>query len=220
MSKLTGLWQAVRHQFRFFLLVLLGYLCQVCIMPYVQLGDVTPSLLYVVIAIVTVGYGKLRALWAGGIYGIIMETMLPAGLSMLNLLMYPIGAVFVSIFFADKSEKKLEEERSIGRPLRRSHDLLSRLTALSDLVKGAPGQNANPYIRTPLCALVNVLIYEIINLMYMYLGGSQLTGLHYSRALINIIATTCLTILLMVPLRRFLGFRKPQPAEKASQVRG
>lgn len=220
MSKLTGFWQAVRHQIRFFLILLLGYLCQVCIIPYIQIGDVTPNLLYVVIAIVTVGYGKLRAFWAGGLYGIIMETMLPAGLSMLNLLMYPIGAVFVSIFFADKSEKKLEEERSIGRPLTRTHDLISRLTTLGDWIKGAPGQNANPYIRTPLCAAVNVLIYEVINLVYIYLGGAEMSMAHYSRALTNIIATTILTILLMVPVRRFLGFRKPQPQDARAPMRG
>ncbi len=213
MRKLSGLWQAVKHQVKFFLVILLGYLFQVCVMPYVEFGDVTPSLLYVVIAIVTVGYGKLRALWAGGFYGIVMETMLP-GLPMLNLLMYPIGAVFVSIFFADKSEKKLEEERSIGRPLTRSHDFLSVLSAIGDRITGAPGQNANPYIRTPLCAAVNVLIYEVINLVYIYLGGTIPMGDHYSRAFTNILATTIMTIVLMYPVRRFLGFRKPESAKK------
>lgn len=219
MSKLSGLWEAVWHQCRFFLLLLLGYLCQVCIIPYIDFGDVTPNLLYAVIAIVTVGYGKLRALWAGGFYGIVMETMLPAGLSMMNLLMYPIGSVFVSIFFADKSEKKLEEERSIGRPVIHHHDFLSTLTALGEHIKGAPGQNANPYIRTPLCAMVNVLIYEVINLVYIYLGGTVLTTAHYGRSLTNIIATTVLTILLMYPVRRFLGFRKPDEQPRKSPVR-
>lgn len=219
MSKLTGLWQAVKHQIKFFLVLLLGYLCQVCIMPYIAINDVTPSLIYAVIAIITVGYGKLRALWAGGFYGIVMETMLPAGLSMLNLLMYPIGALFVSIFFADKSEKKLEEERSIGRPMTHTHDFLSWLTDLGYRIKGAPGQNANPYIRTPLCALCNVLIYEVINLVYIYLGGTIPGSAHYSRALTNIIATTLLTMLLMFPVRRFLGFRRPDQPEKKPNVR-
>ncbi|MGN0763286.1 MAG: hypothetical protein ACI4MK_07850, partial [Aristaeellaceae bacterium] len=101
MRKLSALWQAAKGQFKFFLVVLLGYLFQVCVMPYFSVGGVTPSLLFAVIAILTVGYGRLRALWVGGFYGIVMETML-SSLSMLNLLLYPLDAVFCSIFFADK----------------------------------------------------------------------------------------------------------------------
>ena len=51
-------------QVKFFLVIALGYLLQVCVMPYVSIGGVTPSLIYAVIAILTVGYGRLRALWA------------------------------------------------------------------------------------------------------------------------------------------------------------
>lgn len=213
MSILAALWRATKHQVKFFLVVILGYLVQVCIFPYWQIDGVTPSLLYATIAILTVGYGKLRAFWVGGIYGILMETMLP-GLPMLNLLMYPIGAVFCSIFFADKSEKKLEEERSIGRQPKRGHDLLSILNAIADWVRGAPGQNANPYIRTPLCAGVNVLIYEVINLVYIYLGGTIPMQDHYGRALTNIFWTVLLTIVIMYPVRHYLGFRKPVEEKK------
>ena len=207
MRKLSALWQAAKGQFKFFLVVLLGYLFQVCVMPYFSVGGVTPSLLFAVIAILTVGYGRLRAMWVGGIYGIVLETML-SSLSMLNLLLYPLDALFCSVFFADKSDKKLEDERSLGRAAVRKHDLRARLSSLGDAVRGAPGQNASPYIRTPLCAGMNVMIYEIVNLIYIYLGGTALARAHYMRSLTNIVLTVLLTMVLMLPVRRFLGFRK------------
>ena len=42
-------------------LTVFGYLFQVCVMPYVKIGGVSPNLLFAVIGIVTVAYGKLRA---------------------------------------------------------------------------------------------------------------------------------------------------------------
>ena len=45
--------------------------------PGSRLFGVTPNLLYVVIGIVTVAYGKLRAFWVGMAYGILMQIMLP-----------------------------------------------------------------------------------------------------------------------------------------------
>ena len=58
--------KAVMRQVKLLIMVLLGYLCQVCIVsPYVKMGGVSPSLLLAMVAIVTVGYGKLRALWVG-----------------------------------------------------------------------------------------------------------------------------------------------------------
>jgi len=182
---LSAIWQVSKHQLRFFLAVLLGYLIQVCIMPYLRVGSVTPSLLFAMIAIFTVGYGKLRALWVGAIYGILMEIMLPS-LPLLNLVLYPLSAVFCSIFFADKTEKRLEYERSLGKP----------------------GRNMNPYLRTLLCAGTNILIYEIVNVVYIYLGGTTLDWSHISKALSDIVLTVMVTAVIMIPVRRFLGFKR------------
>lgn len=195
MRFLKSLWQAGASQFKFFFVVLLGYLVQVCVMPYLRIGDVTPSLLYALIAIITIGYGKLRALWVGCIYGILMETMCPT-IRMLNLLLYPLSAGFLSMFFADKTEKRLEYERSIGKA----------------------GRNVNSYLRTMGCAAANTLIYEIVNVLYIYLGGAALTGAIIGKALLNVLWTTMLTTLIMIPVRRFLGFKKlkrePQPGKQ------
>ena len=185
MRFLKSLWQASASQIKFFFVVLLGYLVQVCVMPYFAVGDVTPSMLFALIAIITIGYGKLRALWVGCIYGILMETMCPT-IRMLNLLLYPLSAGFLSMFFADKTEKRLEYERSIGKA----------------------GRNVNSYLRTMGCAATNTLIYEIVNILYMYLGGSALSAAIIGRGLLNVLWTTVLTTLIMIPVRRFLGFKK------------
>ena len=185
MRLLSSLWQACKGQVKFFLVVLLGYLLQACVMPYLKVGGVTPSLLLAVIAIVTVGYGRLRALWVGAIYGILTETMMPT-LTLLNLALYPVSAAFMSMFFADKSEKRLEYERSLGKA----------------------GRNVNPYLRTLGCAAMNVLLYEIVNVFYMYLSGAELSMTMLYDSLADVLGTTALTAVIMLPVRRFLGFRR------------
>ena len=185
MRLLSSLWQACKGQVKFFLVVLLGYLLQACVMPYLKVGGVTPNLLLAVIAIVTVGYGRLRALWVGAIYGILTETMMPT-LTLLNLALYPVSAAFMSMFFADKSEKRLEYERSLGKA----------------------GRNVNPYLRTLGCAAMNVLLYEIVNVFYMYLSGAELSMTMLYDSLADVLGTTALTAVILLPVRRFLGFRR------------
>ena len=185
--------QAVLRQLKLILLILLGYLCQVSIMPYLRVGDVTPSLLIAVTAIVTVGYGMLRGLWTGMFYGILMETMLPT-VPMLNLLFYPVSALFCSAFFADKSASRLQYERSAGKR----------------------GRNISPLLRTVLCAALNITLYEIVNLIYMYLSGAELTFALIQRGLTDVLATTVLTLVIMVPVRKLLGFRKVEEEQTAT----
>ena len=59
------------------LLILFGYLCQVCVIPHLSIFGVSPNLLYVIIGIVTVAYGKLRAFWVGLCFGLLMEMTKP-----------------------------------------------------------------------------------------------------------------------------------------------
>ena len=54
----------VRRYLALGLITVFGYLCKVCIIPYVHPFGVSPNLLYVIIGIVTVAYGKLRAFWS------------------------------------------------------------------------------------------------------------------------------------------------------------
>ncbi len=187
--------QALMRQVKLFLVIFAGYLAHVALSPYLRVGGVSPSLLIITTAIVTVGYGMLRGLWAGMFYGIVMETMLPT-VPMLNLLFYPISALICGVFFADRSAAQLQYARSTGHR----------------------GRNRNPLLRTVLCALVNVIIYEIVNLAYMYLSGAELSGALIRRGIIDVLITTALTILLMVPVRKFLGFRKAEE-ERTPEMR-
>lgn len=182
--------QALFRQVKLILVILVGYLAQVAIMPYIRLGDVTPSLLISITAIVTVGYGMLRGLWTGMFYGIVMEIMLPT-VPMLNLLFYPISALFCAVLFADRSEAQLQYQRSIGKR----------------------GRNTSPLFRTVFCTMVNVILYEIVNLVYMYLSGATLTAALIQRSLTDVVATTLLTVVIMLPVRKLLGFRKKEETQ-------
>lgn len=182
--------QALLRQIKLILVILVGYLAHVSLMPYLKFGDVSPSMLIATTAIVTVGYGLLRGLWTGMFYGIVMETMLPT-VPMLNLLFYPISALLCSVFFADRSEAQLQYARSIGKR----------------------GRNISPLLRTVLCAMVNVIIYEFVNLVYVYLSSSNLSADLIQRGLTDVLATTLLTAVIMVPVRKLLGFRKKEETQ-------
>ena len=184
--------QTLIRQAKLILVILVGYLAHVSIMPYINVSGTSPSLLIATTAIVTVGYGILHGLWAGMFYGIVMETLLPT-VPMLNLLFYPISALLCAVFFADRSEAQLQYARSIGKR----------------------GRNISPLLRTVLCAMFNVIIYEIVNLVYMYLSGAVLSAALIQRAMTDVLSTTVLTAVIMIPVRKLLGFRKKEEAPVA-----
>ncbi|MER2054804.1 MAG: hypothetical protein ABTB30_05915, partial [Clostridia bacterium] len=175
----------------------LGYFAEVCIMPYVKIFGVTPNILYVVIGIVTVAYGKLRAFWVGLVYGILMQIMLPS-VTMLNLALYPLTTLFCSFAFADKPLKTLEYERAVNH--RR---------------KELP-----PWLRTVLCTMLNTFVYETVQITYIYLGGSPLTVNHFLRGLADVFFTGVLCFLLQYPVRRLIFGRRgrPQPVMRPAPV--
>ncbi len=183
-----------KHQASFFrrylalgLIIVLGYLCEVCVMPYVRIFGVTPNLLYVLIGIVTVAYGKLRAFWVGLIYGLLMEIMLPSVLY-LNLLLYPVTTLFCSFLFADKPLKTLEYERAVNKKRR----------------------ELPPWQRTVLCTALNIFVYEVVQVTYIYLGGSALTAGHFLRAFADVVLTSLLCLGLLFPIRRMILGRKSE----------
>lgn len=186
----------LRRYIVLFCLTLFGYLFEVCVMPYFKIGGVSPNLLYAVIGIVTVAYGKLRAFWVGMIYGLLMQIMIPS-VSYLNLALYSLTTLFCSFPFADKPLKTIEYERATNR---------SR--------KELP-----PWLRTVLCAVLNVLIYEAVNVTYIYLGGTELEFGHIFRALLDVILTGLLTFVLLFPIRRLIfGRRLNAPVMRAAPV--
>ena len=171
----------LRRYLMLFLLIVFGYLCQVCVMPYIRIFGVTPNLLYVIIGVVTVAYGKLRAFWVGLCYGLLMEIMLPS-VPYLHLILYPVTTLFCSFAFADKPLKTIEYERAVNK---KSREL-------------------PPWLRTVLCTALNILVFEIVNVTYIYLGGSSLTFGHFSRAFLDVVLTSLLCLMLLFPLRRLI----------------
>lgn len=165
-------------------------------MPYVRIGGVVPNLLIAIISIITVTYGKLRAFWAGMLYGLVLEIMLPTA-PYLSLATYTISAVFCAFVFADKSERQLQYERTMN--LHRNE-------------LSAP-------LRTVLCAALNTLIYEVVNLAYIYLGGSKLSISMMMRGILGILLTAALTSIIMFPIRRAIfGKRTVAPILKTMPV--
>ena len=159
-----------------------GYLCHVCVMPYLpRVGGVVPNLLFALIGIITVAYGRLQALWAGLIYGLLLEILVPS-VPYVSLAVYPISALFVSFLFSDKSLRQLQMERALRRKTR----------------------YVPAWIRTVGCAMVNVLVFEVVNVAYIYLGGTVLTGNHFFRAGLDVALTGILTLAIEFPLRRLI----------------
>ncbi len=171
----------LRRYLALFLMIVLGYLCQVCIMPYIRIFGITPNLLYVVIGVVTVAYGKLRAFWVGLCFGLLMEIMLPS-VPYLNLILYPVSTLFCSFAFADKPLKTLEYERAVNK---KSKELPA-------------------WLRTVLCTALNILVFEAVNVTYIYLVGSPLTFNHFFKAFGDVVLTSLLCLILLFPLRRIV----------------
>ena len=177
----------VRRYLAFALIVFFGYLFQVCVIPYIHPFGISPNFLYVIIGIITVAYGKLRAFWAGLIYGLLMEIML-SSVPFLNLVIYPVTTLFCSFAFADKPLKTIEYERATNKK-----------------TKELPA-----WLRTVLCTALNSLIFEIVNVTYIYLGGTRLTFYHFIRAFAGVILTSLLCFILLFPLRRLILGRKTE----------
>ena len=177
-------------------LVVFGYLLEVCVMPYVRIFGITPNLLYVIIGIVTVAYGKLRAFWVGLCFGLLMEIMLPS-VPYLHLLLYPVTTLFCSFAFADKPLKTLEYERAVNK---KSKELPA-------------------WLRTVLCTALNILVFEIVNVTYIYLGGTDVEFGHIFRALLDVFLTGALTFVLLFPIRRLIfGRRLNAPVMQTAPV--
>ncbi len=172
----------MRRVLRALLLIYVGYLSQVCIMPYLAIGGITPNLLFSLIAIVTVAYGRFYTFGVACTAGIIMEAMM-GSIPILYLVAYPAIGQLGSLIFADKSERKLEQERSQGKP----------------------GTNSDPKLRTILCVLFDITWFETVHLLFIYLNGVDLSWYNFGRAIGSIAYTTAVTALTMLPTRWLLG---------------
>ena len=179
----------MKRALKFALLTLLCYLLQATVAAHIALWDIAPNLALAIIAVVTVGMGRKYAFIMSATTGYLLEIMLPM-LDYMNMLLYPICAMLGALAFSDKSERKLEEERTAGKKAR----------------------NLNPHLRTPLCALLSVAVLEAVNLIYIYLNGVSVDIGHILRALVDVGYTTVLAGVLQFPIRWWLGVYKLKKA--------
>ena len=168
---------------------LLAYLLQATVPFHITLWDVSPNIALAMVAVVSIGLGRKYTFLMSLAIGYLLEIMLPA-LDYINLILYPVCAMLGALAFSDKSERKLEEERSTGK----------RTKML------------NPHLRTPLCALVSMLVFKAVNLMYIYLSGVSLTWLHILQAFIDIGYSTAIAAVIQFPARWWLGVYKVKKA--------
>lgn len=164
------------------LLTLLTYLLQATVAQRIAIGGVAPNIALALIAVITVCMGRKYTFMMSLAVGYLLEIMLPA-LDYINMLIYPVCAMLGALLFSDKSERKLEEERAQGKR----------------------GNQWNPHIRTPLCALLSIVLFEGVNLIYTYLSGVAIDSLHIGRALTDVIYTTLLAAVFQFPIRWWMG---------------
>ena len=174
---------------KFALLTLLCYLLQSTASYYLAIGNVAPNIALAMIAAVSVAMGRKYTFFMSVTVGYLLEIMMPA-LDYINLILYPVCALLGALAFSDKSERKLEEERSLGKR----------------------AGNMPAHLRTILCGLVSILVFEGVNLFYIYSNGITLDASHLQRALLSVVYTTALTAVLQFPIRWWLGLYKRQPA--------
>jgi hypothetical protein len=162
-------------------------------MNYLAIGSITPNLLFSLIAIVTVAYGRFYTFGVACTAGIIMEAMM-GNLPNLYLIAYPAIGQLGSLIFADKTERRLEQERSQGKQ----------------------GINSDPKLRTLLCVLFDITWFESVHILYIYLNGVDLQWYNFSRAIGSIAYTTAVTALTMLPVRWLLGMYSKKSGTQAA----
>ena len=171
--------------FKVSLFSLLAYLLQATAAIHFSIWDVAPNIALALVAIISVSLGRKYTFLMSLAIGYLLEIMLPM-LNYLNLVLYPVCAMLAALAFSDKSERKMEEERSTGR---RSRVLPAHL-------------------RIPLCSALSVLVFESVHLFYIYLNGVALNSDHILRAFISIAYSAVISGVLQFPARWWLGVYK------------
>ncbi len=204
MAKSIG--QTTRKLLKTAFLILLFYLLQTCVMPHLKILGVMANLNMVIIAILTVSFGKKYAFVSGALIGIILESM-ARNIYSFYVIMYPTLALIFAQVFADmsdikrefrriklKSEEHVDHIQSSVRK-KRKFRISFRRTSPDDM---------DPHLRIVLNAVCLHGTYEMLMIVYAALGGVTLTLRHFSN-LLTAMAYTALCCVVMFPIRKFLG---------------
>lgn len=204
----SGYLYALVRLVKILFLILLFYLLQTVVIPHLKLWGIMPNLLMVIIAILTVSFGKKYAFASGALIGILLETMTP-NLRIFNLLIYPALALLCAQIFADMSEIKREllrikiAQRQADRRIVAVKGA-SRPKRLHFHFQRKSADDMEAHLRILLNALLLTLFYEVVMLIYVALDGVQITFSHLLRMMQTLLYTG-LWCVLMFPVRGFLG---------------
>lgn len=176
----------MRKVIKAFLLTILFYLLQVCVMQHLKVFGVVGNLLAVNIAIATVSLGKKYAFGTSCLTGILLEAM-TSSVGGLYVVLYPVFGMLFAQVFADMSEEKREK-------------LLLRQSDTQKKIKG----DMNPHLRIPLNAMCVAAGIEVICLFYVTLSGTEISSILFARSVASVLYTGILAVITMFPARAFL----------------
>jgi hypothetical protein len=171
------------------IITLLFYLLQTCLMSHLKIAGIVACLPASAIAILTVSYGKKYAFGSSCLFGILFEAT-TASVGGLFAVIYPVFAMLFAQIFADMSDEKRERlilRQSAGKKFK---------------------DEMNPVLRIILDSVCITAALETIFTAYITLAGTDLTLRLILRIIGASVYTGALTILMVFPVRRFLGVRR------------
>ena len=97
------------------MLILLAYLLQATVLASdVAIAGVAPNFAIAIIAVVSIAHGAQVHVHHVACDRYLLEIMMPS-LDYIYLILYPVCAMLGALAFADKSERRMEEERTSGK---------------------------------------------------------------------------------------------------------
>lgn len=216
----SSITRAALKFFKVLFLILLFFLLQTVVMPHLKISGIMPNLLMVIIAIMTVSYGKLYAFISGAVTGILLEAM-SYSIPLFYLLIYPVLALLCAQVFADMSDVKREMRRI--REAQRQSERAAQVTSayakrkfrIKIRLRRDSPYDLNAHLRILLNALMLVILFEGVMLLYIALSGVVITFNHFLRMLYAA-AYTALCCLSMFPVRAWLGLYKRRPRRQVT----
>lgn len=197
--------KALKRALKALAVTVLAYLTQVCVMKYLPVQGVTGSVVFAALAVIIVSCGKKYAFCASCLIGLMMESML-SNVPALYVIAYPVITMLCAQFFSDMTDRQAERRRMmaesrkvrVSEGRRKSHwwDVFLPRYRVTDLP---------PVVRIPACAGVMDLMFNAVLSAYLYLIGEEFGWASVTRLGLSMLYTMALALLLMVPLRFFLG---------------
>ncbi|MDD2648586.1 MAG: hypothetical protein PHI27_11115 [Eubacteriales bacterium] len=179
------MWKTVFRVVSTMFFLLLAYLLQACLMPYLKVFGVLPNIIFSYIAVITVLYGSWYSVATGVFAGLLVETML-AALPVVNAIAYPALAFAAAQFLAYKPERAMKPAKTArGEKLQRLY---------------------TPFVRVLIGAAFMTLLYEIIFIVFYFLSGIPISFTHIMNALGAVVYTVFCTVIVYFILWRLLGF--------------